>query len=107
MFVAIARHELGTALSIIRSELEVTLADPDADAAERAWMVVEGVTTMIGLPVVAAGNPVGLLECSRAEPTPWSRLQLRHARIIATVLGPVISSLSARRAAPVSAVSES
>jgi EAL domain-containing protein (putative c-di-GMP-specific phosphodiesterase class I) len=87
--------------------MSVDLADPDADAAERAWMVVAGVTTMSGLPVVAAGHPVGLLECSRAEPTPWSRLQLRHARIIATVLGPVISSLSARRAAPVSAVSES
>jgi hypothetical protein len=49
---------------------------------------------MIGLPVVAAGTAVGLLECSRKEAVPWSRLQLRHARIIATVLGPVITSLS-------------
>jgi GAF domain-containing protein len=74
--------------------MTVDLADPDADPAERGWMTVEGVTTMIGLPVVAAGKAVGLLECSRTVPLPWSRLQLRHARIIATVLGPVISSLS-------------
>lgn len=73
--------------------MTVDLADPAADEAERGWMAVEGVTTMIGLPVVAAGHAVGLLECSRSRPTPWSRLQLRHARIIATVLGPVISSL--------------
>jgi EAL domain-containing protein (putative c-di-GMP-specific phosphodiesterase class I) len=75
--------------------MTVDLDDPDSDAAERAWMTVEGVTTMIGLPVLAAGHVVGLLECSRSEPLPWSRLQLRHARIIATVLGPVISSLQA------------
>jgi GAF domain-containing protein len=75
--------------------MTVDLDNPEADAAERAWMTVEGVNTMIGLPVLAAGNVVGLLECSRSEPLPWSRLQLRHARIIATVLGPVISSLHA------------
>ncbi|HEX5016998.1 MAG TPA: EAL domain-containing protein [Actinomycetes bacterium] len=74
--------------------MTVDITHPDADPAERSWMTVEGVTTMIGLPVVAAGKAVGLLECSRSEPLPWTRLQLRHARIIATVLGPVISSLS-------------
>jgi EAL domain-containing protein (putative c-di-GMP-specific phosphodiesterase class I) len=73
--------------------MTVDLTDPAADQAERAWMTVEGVTTMIGIPVLAAGNVVGLLECSRTVPTPWSRVQLRHARIIATVLGPVIRTL--------------
>ena len=77
--------------------MTVDLQDPDADEAERGWMVVEGVTTMIGLPVLAAGKPVGLLECSRSVPVPWTRLQLRHARIIATVLGPVITSLQVER----------
>ncbi len=73
--------------------MTVDLADPGADQAERGWMTAEGVTTMIGLPVLAAGAVVGLLECSRAVPTPWSRVELRHARIIATVLGPVIRTL--------------
>lgn len=76
--------------------MTVDLADPEADPAERRWMTVEGMTTMIGIPVLAASNVVGLLECSRIVPAPWSRLQLRHARIIATVLGPVISSLQDR-----------
>ncbi|MEO8107479.1 MAG: EAL domain-containing protein [Actinomycetes bacterium] len=73
--------------------MTVDLENPAADAAERSWMTIEGVTTMIGIPVLAAGKVVGLLECSRAVPTPWSRVQLRHARIIATVLGPVIRTL--------------
>lgn len=68
--------------------------DPGADPAEAAWMTTEGMATMIGIPVLAAGSVVGLLECSRRDRTPWSRLQLRHARIIATVLGPVMATLS-------------
>jgi EAL domain-containing protein (putative c-di-GMP-specific phosphodiesterase class I) len=79
--------------------MTVDQADPDADPAERAWMVEEGVTTMIGIPVLAAGRVVGLLECSRKDPVPWTRLHLRHARIIATVLGPVISTLQGDRLA--------
>jgi GAF domain-containing protein len=76
--------------------MTVDLADPQADAAEAAWMRSEGVTTMIGIPVLAAGTVVGVLECSRKVPVPWSRLQLRHARIIATVLGPVMTTLQKR-----------
>ncbi|MEO9110233.1 MAG: histidine kinase dimerization/phospho-acceptor domain-containing protein, partial [Jatrophihabitantaceae bacterium] len=34
LFVANASHELRTPLAVIRTELEVTLADPDADVAE-------------------------------------------------------------------------
>jgi hypothetical protein len=43
LFVANASHELRTPLAVIRTELEVTLGDPDADVAElrRMGMVVE------------------------------------------------------------------
>jgi EAL domain-containing protein (putative c-di-GMP-specific phosphodiesterase class I) len=76
--------------------MTVDLDDPDVDPAESAWMRSEGVTTMIGIPVLAAGAVVGILECSRKVPVPWSRLHLRHARIIATVLGPVMTTLQDR-----------
>lgn len=72
------------------------LTDPAVDPAEADWMRSEGVTTMIGIPILAAGNVVGLLECSRTVPVPWTRLQLRHARMIATVLGPVMTTLQER-----------
>lgn len=76
--------------------LEIMTADrddPAADSAEVEWMMAAGVATMIGIPVLAAGRVLGILECSRRDRTPWSRLQLRHARIIATVLGPVMANL--------------
>ncbi|WP_182545293.1 sensor histidine kinase [Halosaccharopolyspora lacisalsi] len=46
-FVANASHELRTPLSVIRTELDVTLSDPDADAAELRRMagVVREATT--------------------------------------------------------------
>ena len=45
-FVANASHELRTPLSVLRTEVEVTLADPDADAAElrRMGFVVRDAT---------------------------------------------------------------
>jgi signal transduction histidine kinase len=49
-FVANASHELRTPLSVIRTELDVTLADPDADAAELRRMaeVVRDATLRAG-----------------------------------------------------------
>lgn len=49
-FVANASHELRTPLSVIRTELDVTLSDPDADAAELRRMaeVVRAATLRAG-----------------------------------------------------------
>jgi hypothetical protein len=69
LFVANASHELRTPLSVIRTELEVTLADPDADvaelrrmgevvasAAERAQRLVASLLTLARLQAVEAGE---------------------------------------------------
>ena len=64
-----------------------------ADAKEIAWMKAEGVRTLIGVPIVSAGRPIGFIECCKVDEKPWSRMQLRHSRIIATVLGPVLGTL--------------
>ncbi len=81
MFVANASHELRTPLSVIRTELEVTMADPNADvtelrrmgevvasAAERAQRLVESLLTLATLQAVGRGD----LEIS--EPVDLSRL---------------------------------
>ncbi|HVQ88812.1 MAG TPA: EAL domain-containing protein [Actinomycetes bacterium] len=73
--------------------LQVVANDPGADTHEVAWMRTEGVQTLIGVPIVCAGQPIGFLECCKVDETPWSRMQLRHARIIASVLGPVLGNL--------------
>jgi hypothetical protein len=33
---------------------------------------------------------IGLLECYRSCPAPWSRRQIRSARTVAAMLGPVL-----------------
>lgn len=81
MFVANASHELRTPLSVIRTELEVTLADPDADvaelrrmgevvevAAERAQRLVASLLTLATLQAVGHG------ELEVAEPVDLARL---------------------------------
>ncbi|HEY8826142.1 MAG TPA: HAMP domain-containing sensor histidine kinase [Jatrophihabitantaceae bacterium] len=81
LFVANASHELRTPLAVIRTELEVTLADPDADvaelrrmgevaeaAAERAQHLVTSLLTLATLQAVGQGK----LEV--AEPVDLARL---------------------------------
>lgn len=69
LFVANASHELRTPLSVIKTELEVTLADPDADAVElrrmgdvvasateRALRLVSSLLTLARLQTVESGE---------------------------------------------------
>ena len=72
-FVANASHELRTPLSVIRTELDVTLADPDADVAELRRMagVVRDATMRAGHLVEALlllartdGMGIGLVEAA-------------------------------------------
>jgi signal transduction histidine kinase len=77
LFVANASHELRTPLSVISTELEVTLADPDADvaelrrmgavvgsAAERAQRLVSSLLTLARLQAVESGE---LEVCERVD----------------------------------------
>jgi GAF domain-containing protein len=77
--------------------MQVLVSLPESDPKEVEWMLREGIRSIIGVPVVTAGRSIGLLECCRVEEIPWTRMQLRHARIIATVLGPVMTSLQLDR----------
>jgi len=79
--------------------MRIDVSDPEADAKEVAWMRAEGVSTLIGVPIVSAGRAIGLIECCKKDETSWSRLQLQQARIVATVLGPVLGTLQQARAA--------
>jgi signal transduction histidine kinase len=80
LFVANASHELRTPLAVIRTELEVTLSDPDADVAElrrmgevvrtateRAQRLVDSLLTLARLQAVERGRldvrePVDLVD---------------------------------------------
>jgi signal transduction histidine kinase len=81
LFVANASHELRTPLAVIRTELEVTLADPDADAAELRRMggVVEVATEraqrlVMSLLTLARLQAVGRGELEVSEPVDLAAL---------------------------------
>ena len=78
-FVANASHELRTPLSVIRTELDVTLADPHADVAELRRMadVVREAAARASLPLPASPTTfiLGWLSMSMRSPertTLWS-----------------------------------
>lgn len=75
---------------------QVVLTDPGADAAEKAWMVEDGIGSLLMVPVRSRDQVVGLFECHLTCPTPWRRSQIRAARAVAAVAGPVLENLLAR-----------
>ncbi len=94
LFVANASHELRTPLAVIRTELEVTLADPDADveelrrmgevvasAAERAQRLVASLLTLARLQAVERGA-----------------LEVQEPVDLATLIPDVIEAVSAEAA---------
>lgn len=72
---------------------QVLASEPEADPAEVEWMTSKGWRSLMLVPAASAGRAVGLLECSHAQETAWTRLQVRQARAIACVLGPVLDNL--------------
>ncbi len=48
------------------------------------------------VPVRSRGTTVGVLVCALDAPAPWTRRQISGARLVATVLGPVLDALTAR-----------
>jgi EAL domain-containing protein (putative c-di-GMP-specific phosphodiesterase class I) len=70
------------------------LAHRTGDAAEWRVLAELGYGSALLVPVVSRDRPVGLLELYRRPATSWSRRQLRSARLLASMLGPVLSTLT-------------
>ncbi|GAA3596450.1 hypothetical protein GCM10022223_09590 [Kineosporia mesophila] len=49
--------------------------------------------TVLMVPVISRDRVIGLLECYRRDDAPWSRRQIRGARTMAAMLGPVLDGL--------------
>ena len=62
----------------------------DGDVSE--WQVLSrlGYESALLVPVISRDQVIGLLECYRKGLVPWSRRQIRSARTIAAMLGPVL-----------------
>jgi diguanylate cyclase (GGDEF)-like protein/PAS domain S-box-containing protein len=83
--------------------LQVHARDPDADPAEVELLEVQGIASMLMVPILYGGETVGLLEVYAFDERPWSRGQVYRARIIAYQLGAVlqrVASTEGRRRPP-------
>src|SRR4051794_30741461 len=69
---------------------QLLASDVRGPADERALLAELGLGSKLTVPVVLMGETIGLLELYSRRERPWSRFQIRHARIIAHQLGPAI-----------------
>jgi EAL domain-containing protein (putative c-di-GMP-specific phosphodiesterase class I) len=63
---------------------------------EAEWQVLAGLGYAAALlvPVISRNRVIGLVECYRNDAAPWTRRQIRSARTIAAMLGPVLDLTS-------------
>jgi diguanylate cyclase (GGDEF)-like protein len=76
---------------------QVLVSDPDAEPGEVAILREEGWGSLLMVPIVAAGEAIGLLEVHSREERPWSRSDLHRAHMIACQLAAVVRSLALAR----------
>jgi EAL domain-containing protein (putative c-di-GMP-specific phosphodiesterase class I) len=62
----------------------------DGDDAEWQVLAQLGFKAALLVPVISRDRVIGLLECYRRCTAPWSRRQIRSARTVAAMLGPVL-----------------
>jgi EAL domain-containing protein (putative c-di-GMP-specific phosphodiesterase class I) len=72
---------------------QVVLGALDADESESTWMREDSVGSLLMVPVRAGGRVVGLLECHQVLDQPFRRWQMRAARMVSAVAGPVLVTL--------------
>ena len=76
---------------------QVLASDPSADPSERKMMLDLGHRSLLMLPVCCAGQSIGLLEAFAREDRPWSRFDIRRARIISFQVGAVFERIQRNR----------
>ena len=79
--------------------VQVLAGDPSADVEERAALAALGYRSLLRLPVSCEDLVVGALEAYSVDERPWSRFEIRRARMIAHQLGAAVERV-ARRESP-------
>ena len=86
--------------------LQVLAGDAGADPEERAALVALGYRSLLRMPVCCEDSVVGALEAYSVEERPWSRFEVRRARMIAHQLGAAVERVGRRGGAALRAPSE-
>jgi GAF domain-containing protein len=76
-----------------REPLEIQLADPGADVAERELMTELDYASMLLVPVSDGTKTIGVLEFAHRTPRRWTAHDIAHARGLADHLAPALLRL--------------
>ncbi len=77
---------------------QTLVGDPGAPADLAHQVIALGYLSRLEIPVVCRGEILGTLEAYSLEARPWTRFEIRRARIIANTMGSALSYLSDRAA---------
>jgi hypothetical protein len=80
-------------------EVVQVLAGDAGDPAAAERLAASGHRSLLRVPVICQGNVVATLEAYRQSELPWSRFEIRRARMIAYQLGATIARLEPTRRA--------
>ncbi len=70
--------------------LEVHLDDPTGDAAEKELLRSFGLASLLLVPVLVDGAPIGVVEVIHPTPRRWSAADIAYVQGLASHLGPVL-----------------
>ena len=102
--VALTRHDGGDDDELEAKHaplVQVLAGDENAHPAERAALAALGYRSLLRMPVCCEERVVGALEAYSIEERPWSRFEIRRARMIAHQLGAAVERVGRRAGAPV------
>ena len=80
-----------------REVIQVLTGDPAAAPAERERLAATGHRSLLRVPVTCEGEIMGSLAAYRASELPWSRFEIRRARMIAYQLGAAFARMAPTR----------
>jgi GAF domain-containing protein len=73
--------------------VQVMVGDPESDPAEVQLLLEYGRRCMLMVPVITAGESIGLLEAYSDEERPWTRSEISRARIVSNLFATAIAGV--------------
>jgi EAL domain-containing protein (putative c-di-GMP-specific phosphodiesterase class I) len=75
--------------------IEAHVSDPNSDLAERTALASQGMASLLLIPVVGGGTPLGVLEFRHRTYRRWTNDEMTHARTLAEHVANVLLRLAA------------
>jgi GAF domain-containing protein len=81
---------------VLRSQesVQVMVGDPEAEPSEVDLLLALGYGSLLLVPILRAGQSVGVIEAYSRSERPWTRADISRARIISNQFAPLIEDFA-------------